>query len=619
MSITFNDWDIPRWVARRSNGVYSGNMNTSAVFDYFVNNPTLNDCLYFTYVKQQPSGGAGFWKDLQVRIGTSRTNAGSGIWEYSTKKLSINPSYFNISTGTVNYSNHGLVTGNIIDITSSGTMPAGLISNNTYYVRAVSSGAFSFHPTLTDAQNNTNKINFTSAGSGTHYISAWKPLIVTDPTNGFTASAGTYTIFFNPPDDWDYLYDCAPTKTTSPGNDHWIRYRLTDVTGITEGGQNSTSTVKCGNYAYRVNGYFSASPAKFIDIYNQDVADGRGLIQKYQDLFLISCNIEIGDGISDCYFVDTRKIVLMEGCFYVANKGYLTLGSKSTGGGVYDGCNISLLNFKNSKVAGKTYNFYCITGGRQYLYATTFNKANYIYLAGNSATNQSEVIGCSFISCAPLWSGYIMLDRVNIFGNGDGFRFNYSPLNITPNDVCVHKSSSGAASTNWVSSNATYSFRGLVLKDFGDYCHQWYSGLTTITNRVMNIYDAIGFDITKCNRTVSTFVDCYCNEYYSLNYTITNKQNIPVSGAKLTARNGFGDVIGTSDSNGKVSIDVKVKQMKIDDGSITDYSQNVTVIISASGYETIVNTIPVIQKITDICCLRHSPFASTDEMSQCWT
>lgn len=616
MPITFNDWDTPRWVARRSNGIYSGNMNTTVVFDYFVDNPTVNDCIYFTYVKVQPSGGAGFWKDIQVRIGTPRTNAGSGIWEYSTKKLSINPSSFNISTYVVAYTSHGLTTGDVIDITSNGTVPTGLTNNGTYYVRAIDVNNFAFYPTLTDAQNNTNRVNFSSSGSGTHYISVWQPLTVTDPTNGFTAAAGSYTISFNPPDNWDCLYSCAPDN---PNNNHWVRYRLINVTGITEGGQNSTTSVKCGNYAYRVKGYSSASPAKFADIYNQDVADGRGLIQKYQDLFLISCNFEIGDGVTDCYFVDTKKIILIEGCFYVANLGYLTLGTKSATGGVYDGCNISLMNFKNTKVFGKTYNFYSFAGGRQYLYATTFNRGNYIYPSGNSANNQSEIIGSNFISCSPMWTGYITVDRVNIFGNGDGFRFDYSPLNTIPNDVCVHKSSAGAISTNWAGSNKTFTSRGLVLKDYGNYCHQWYSGSGTITNRIMNIYDAVGFDITKCNRTVTTFVNCYCNEHYSLNYTITNKQNISISGAKLTARNGFGDVVGTTDSNGKVSIDVKVRQMKIDDGSVTDYSQNVTVTISAPGHETIVDTQALTQKITAICCLQHSPFASADEMAQYWT
>jgi hypothetical protein len=63
-----------------------------------------------------------------------------------------------------------LPTGWRVQLTTTGTLPAPLAAATNYYVRAVTTNNFSFHPTTADATNNTNIIDITTSGTGTHTI-----------------------------------------------------------------------------------------------------------------------------------------------------------------------------------------------------------------------------------------------------------------------------------------------------------------------------------------------------------------------------------------------------------------------------------------------------------------
>jgi len=63
--------------------------------------------------------------------------------------------------------------------------------------------------------------------------------------DAFTKS-GEQIVSFTPPKDWQGAYNDRPL--------HRIRCRLTGVTGVTEGGAQSTQKVQCGNMAFRVTG-----------------------------------------------------------------------------------------------------------------------------------------------------------------------------------------------------------------------------------------------------------------------------------------------------------------------------------------------------------------------------
>lgn len=78
---------------------------------------------------------------------------------------------FTVATGTdvcTTGANHGWTTGQAVTVTTTTTLPAPLAINTYYYVRATAANTVTLHPTATDAVNNTNRIDITTAGTGTH-------------------------------------------------------------------------------------------------------------------------------------------------------------------------------------------------------------------------------------------------------------------------------------------------------------------------------------------------------------------------------------------------------------------------------------------------------------------
>ena len=77
----------------------------------------------------------------------------------------------NVSTTTdlVTVANHGLVTGQVVQLTTSGSLPTGLSLSTTYYISVASSSTYGFSTTLYNAKAGT-LIDLTNAGSGTNTI-----------------------------------------------------------------------------------------------------------------------------------------------------------------------------------------------------------------------------------------------------------------------------------------------------------------------------------------------------------------------------------------------------------------------------------------------------------------
>lgn len=80
---------------------------------------------------------------------------------------------------TVDFANNELdITGHAyqtgdgpVQLTTSGTLPAGLALATDYYIRSIGSGTIKLYTTRADAIAGTNAVAFTDAGSGTHTIS----------------------------------------------------------------------------------------------------------------------------------------------------------------------------------------------------------------------------------------------------------------------------------------------------------------------------------------------------------------------------------------------------------------------------------------------------------------
>lgn len=64
----------------------------------------------------------------------------------------------------------GMVTGDQVNLTSAGTLPAGFNDTTNYYVNSLSSTTVTLHLTLTDAINGSNIVDATDTGTGVHTL-----------------------------------------------------------------------------------------------------------------------------------------------------------------------------------------------------------------------------------------------------------------------------------------------------------------------------------------------------------------------------------------------------------------------------------------------------------------
>ena len=76
----------------------------------------------------------------------------------------------NTGTDVVTATAHAMSTGEKAVIWSTGTLPTGIVDGTIYFIRRLSSATFTLHPTLADAQADTNKVDISSSGSGTHEV-----------------------------------------------------------------------------------------------------------------------------------------------------------------------------------------------------------------------------------------------------------------------------------------------------------------------------------------------------------------------------------------------------------------------------------------------------------------
>lgn len=97
---------------------------------------------------------------------TTPYTSGTELWTFTSSDI-------NTGTDVITKTGHGLYTGDTIYVNSAGSLPGGLALSTVYYVREVSATTITLHPTLADASGNTNKVDITSGGSGTH--TAWWP------------------------------------------------------------------------------------------------------------------------------------------------------------------------------------------------------------------------------------------------------------------------------------------------------------------------------------------------------------------------------------------------------------------------------------------------------------
>ena len=112
----------------------------------------------------------GTWHTLALRNDGTVFSWGSDIYGALGRDNGENfqPADVNTATDVITLTGHGLTTGTKIKFSSTGILPGGLNGTTYYYVRALTANTIAVYPTRNDAENDINRQNLFTQGTGTH-------------------------------------------------------------------------------------------------------------------------------------------------------------------------------------------------------------------------------------------------------------------------------------------------------------------------------------------------------------------------------------------------------------------------------------------------------------------
>ncbi len=328
-----------------------------------------------------------------------------------------------------------------------------------------------------------------------------------------------------------------------------------------------------------VTGGTEASPRTFAAMYDEDAANGWGVVTEIAEnkCYVIDAHIDIGDGSAAAFFLSTNELVYFKDDkdFNVNNNAVLQLGRKDGSGGeqgAYDGSVIS---------QKRTGHYVDVPGSTLKLYASTliFRPSIYIVFKGAIDVYKATINHCG--SNYPRFQGSLAgedlyinnADRVNIYLSTD----NIKGLRVHKNEGVLAGQENMTLTNFKVTGETNYKV--------------WYyadSGVLTVKNPGIGIDGAVQID----DRDGA--VDCEIHEVYTVDITVLDKDGNGISGAAVTCRryNSFTDEYEeqefslATDATGKI-MRQNVLRRKWQGESVTktEYTHNFT--ISKTGYETI--------------------------------
>lgn len=204
--------------------------------------------------------------DLNVGTGKYEPKTGiqGSVWRYYLNtgmipsKLGLPPANKTLGPGNVDVANDLLAvsltsdsfnwaTGDPCTLTTTGTLPGGLATATTYYIRMKETNLISLHTTQVGAINDTAKVNLTSTGSGDftincsaptvgwHYRSMSVPIERYSPYNAAAIMAQVYAL--NGANDAESIYQQWPSWLKSQVNGSFVEnnsdYYVQHVPGFT--------------------------------------------------------------------------------------------------------------------------------------------------------------------------------------------------------------------------------------------------------------------------------------------------------------------------------------------------------------------------------------------------
>lgn len=104
-----------------------------------------------------------------------------------------------------------------------------------------------------------------------------------------------------------------------------------------------------GTNTITVTGYTEIAPCTFLDIYNDDVAGGWGVVTKQgANQFYLQCRLSIGDGSISTWFADSLKQIVMDAGsntkLHIRANSNFQLGITDVNNNSYGGCFLMILN-----------------------------------------------------------------------------------------------------------------------------------------------------------------------------------------------------------------------------------------------------------------------------------
>lgn len=147
---------------------------------------------------------------------------------------------FTVDTGTdvITCTAHGLIAGQPFQTQTDGAAPSGLPTGTTHYAGTILTNSFKAYPTKADAIAETNPINITTTGSGTHTLNG--AVVFGDDDTTFTAQLSANKHLYIPDlsgrkvwqissvDSASKLTLTEEIEETSNGNTYKQLYRVTD-------------------------------------------------------------------------------------------------------------------------------------------------------------------------------------------------------------------------------------------------------------------------------------------------------------------------------------------------------------------------------------------------------
>lgn len=374
---------------------------------------------------------------------------------------------------------------------------------------------------------------------------------VTDNTNAFQ-NTGQNTIQWDVPFDWD---DGASLGGVSFGTNYFtVRCRITAISGLTEGGQQTTDTIKVGNNAYVID--TETTTDLLGDILASD--PGRPGITVTDDIYY---------KIPHSFYLKNNSDTKIKGNITIFTAGGIIIESGST---------FTLGDILNGAATDGVRWIRKLVDGTKLLCVGTFNAyGSYIkYDLGDSSDNVLlQECYLKDLSSRPksTWT----FKNTYIDGGGVVMRIDSAP---TVDDLTITNQSGFGAGVYLNSGNLEVDFYNPV----------FINNSTDISvlsvNSGITVYNPSGFSVAKVNISQSTG---YVDVGYEVDIKVVDKNNNAISGATVTITDSSGTTYSdTTDGSGDIATqEIKVKKYEGTSKTETDYN-DMEIEIRASGYKT---------------------------------